>query len=100
MDAAGVGVIVVFAVVEKLGREPPAAEVVGDVLAFEVEVLICMLNKFQGLRLLETHETENHMRYECVSSRGIKGQSLLPVRIKEPKDEMFGRQLPVRGHNN
>ena len=88
MDAAGVGVVVVFAVVEKLGRKPPAAEVVRDVLALEVIIFVRMLNKFQGLRLLEANEAENHMWYECVSSGGVKGESLLPVRIKEPKDEM------------
>lgn len=73
VNAAGVGVVVVFTVIEELGWKASTAEVIRDVLAFEIECLVRMLYELQGLWFLEANEFDYHMRHECVSSCSIEG---------------------------
>ena len=100
MDTAGVGIVVVFSVSEELGREAPTAEVIGDVLAHEIEILVRVPDEFQSLGVLEADEFNDHMWHERVSSRGIESQGFLPMGVEKPENEMVGRDLTVRGHDD
>ena len=100
INAAGVGIVVILSVVEELRGKAPAAEVIGDVLAFEIKVLVRMFDKLQCLWFLEADKIENHVWHERVSSCGIEGQSFLPVRVEKPENEMLRRQSPVCGNND
>ena len=100
MNAASVGIVVILSVIEELGGEAPTAEVNGDVLAFEIKVLVRMSDESLCLCFLEADQLENHIWHERVSSCGIEGQGFLPVRVEKPENEMVRRQSPVCGHND
>ena len=100
MNAAGVCIVVILSVIEELRGEAPTAEVIRDVLAFEVKVLVRMFDEVQSLWFIEADKIENHIWHERVSSCGVEGQSFLPVRVEKPENEMVRRQSPVCGHND